>query len=297
MVTYSFLTKYSNSFGLYHDAVSIDYPARQIFGTDIKYSKKNIRNILEDLKTSILNVYYMSFEKRPIQIVYADAGKDIIVKDENQVDISLSNIYLDRYKTELLTKDKMDAYTIYKIHLSALDNETPVEFNQDYFLDNHFDHFFPEPTLKNKSFIDGLTGEIFAEKDYSTKVYIDPGVETWDELTLLKGIDLKETLNYSVTDLRPKQLFIGTGVMMTIGYCTSSVTYNFEVEDRYLAYDMRNSYDIAVRNYENALINYESDEAIQNSINLKKFAYKNLLDALAIDLKTYNEENGLGEDE
>ena len=52
-----------------------------------KYAKE-----IEDIKTSILTMYYIQAEKRPVQVIFADAGQDVIVSDA-QVDISLSNLY------------------------------------------------------------------------------------------------------------------------------------------------------------------------------------------------------------
>lgn len=305
MITYSYEITYSNTFGLYSNATSMEIPAKQIFGTDV--IGINVRKYLEDLKTSILNVYYMSFEKRPIQAIYADAGKDIIVKDNN-VDINISNLYYDRYKTQKVDINNLDPYTLYQIRLSALDNTTDIEHNQDYFLDNNYDKFFPvygKLSAKNKAYVDGRTGNIMAEEDYSTKIYIDPEIDetenVLEQLNALKGMDLNETEDYVIEDLRPSQLFIGSGIMMTIGYCVSFVTYNFETNDRYESKALKDNYDAAVIAYENALSEYDGSEtgatAITNAMNNVKTAYNALLNQIEKDLKTYNEENGLGEDE
>ena len=300
LITYSYETTYSNTFGLYSNAQSIEIPAKQIFGTEVV--GRNVRTYLEDLKTSVLNVYYMFFEKRPIKIVYADAGSDVIVKDQN-VDIDASKLYYDRYKTEPVVFDNLDVDTLYQIRLNALDKEADIEHNQDYYIDNNMNHFFPTPYLpKNLAYIDGKTKRIMAKEEYSTKIYIDPEIdETKDILTQLKelkGMDLNETGEYKIDDLRPKQLFIGSGIMMTIGYCVSFVTYNFEENERYLSKVKKDNYDNAVAIYSTAVKDFTGDyNRIESAIQNIEFCYNELLLQIEKDLAQYKEENGLGEDE
>lgn len=295
IITYSYETTYSNKFSLYNDATTVEVPAKQVFGADVQ--NINIRTYLEDLKNSILNVYYMAFEKRPIQIVYADVGKDIIVSN-TEVDINISNLYFDRYKTEKLTVDKLEPYMIYQIRLNALDNTTDIEHNQDYYIDNNLDYFFPQP--KDKAYIDGRNGKIFQGKEYSTRIYIDPKIDLKGDISKqladLPGIDINETGFYRIDDIKPEQLFIGTGVILTIGYCTSLVTYNFETDDKYASKSARDDYDAALKAYQDAVKDGDTtgiqlaDEAVKKSYNL-------LLGKIKEDLTNYKKENGLGEDE
>ncbi len=307
MITYSYETTYSNTFGLYNNAISKEIPAKQVFG--LNTVGINIRTILEDLKTSVLNVYYMKFEKRPVQAVYADAGKDIVVTNQ-VVDITKSNLYYDRYKTQPVIFSELDPYTIYQVYLSALDKDAPIQHNQDYFLDNNQEKFFPTGeiiyTIKDKAYIDGRTQEIFSRDLYSTKVYINPQIDekanVLEQLKLLKGIDINETEEYVVEDLRPDQLFIGAGVMLTIGYCVSFVTYNFETEERYLSKEKKDAYDMAEKKYKETLVKYSNNEAnesdIDMAINVLNLAYVDLLHQIQLDLAVYKEEHGLlGEDE
>lgn len=302
LITYSYETTYSNTFGLYSDAESVEIPAKQIFGTEV--IGKNIRTYLEDLKTSVLNVYYMHFEKRPIVSVYADAGKDVIVKDQS-VEIDASNLYYDRYKTEKVVMADLDADTLYQIRLSALDNTTDVEHNQDYYLDNNKDYFFPTSYQpKNFAYIDGKTKTIMTKEAYSTKIYIDPEIDETkpilEQLNALQGMDLNETGEYKIDDLRPKQLFIGSGIMMTIGYCVSFVTYNFEIDARYQSKAKKDAYDNAIQTYNEAVKAVDtggSYSLVERAMERITTTYQALLTQIEKDLTQYKEENGLGEDE
>jgi hypothetical protein len=283
IMTYCHEAEYSNTFGLYSQATNIEIPAKQYFGSDLL--EKNIMLDLEDLKTSILNVYYINFEKRPIQILYADAGKDIVVDEEKNptIIIDKSNLYYDRYKMNKVNLNDLDSYMLYQIRLSALDNTTEIQHNQDYFLDNRFEELFP--VSKNKAYFDGKTKTLFGEDKYSTKVYID-NVE----------IDLNETEDYAVVDLKPKELYIGLGITMTIGYGASVLTYHFEVDNNYLSKVRKDVYDEAVKNYNKSILNYNGDDLLidanKNTVNV---AYQQLLDQIDLDLEEYKEANGLGD--
>ena len=231
-----------------------------------------------------------------------DAGKDVIVKDQN-VEIDASNLYYDRYKTEKVVMADLDADTLYQIRLSALDNTTDIEHNQDYYLDNNKDYFFPTSYQpKNFAYIDGKTKTIMTKEAYSTKIYIDPEIDETkpilEQLNALQGMDLNETGEYKIDDLRPKQLFIGPGIMMTIGYCVSFVTYNFEENERYLSKTKKDNYDNAVAVYNAAVKDFAGDYSrIETAIQNVESSYNALLLQIEKDLAQYKEENGLGEDE
>ena len=276
-ITYSYETTYSNIFGLYNNATIIEFPAKQIFGTDVV--NRNIRTYIEDLKSSVINVYYMNFEKRPIQLIYADSEKDVIINN-NIINIDNSNLYYDKSKTKKLSFNDLDDYLIYQVYL--LDS-----LNNFYF--------------------DGKNKEKFNENDENnlTKIYIDPNIDLTkdieNQLKNCNGIDLNEIENYKIEDLKPQQLFIGKGVIATIGYCISFVTYNFETNDRYESKKLKEIYDKSVIDYENAILNYSGTKddliLIENTKNTMNDSYKNLLNQIEKDLISYKKENGLGDDE
>ena len=123
-----------------------------------------------------------------------------------------------------------------------------------------------------------------------------------EQLNLLKGIDINETEELVIEDLRPDQLFIGAGVMLTIGYCVSFVTYNFETEERYDSKASKDAYDAAEKKYKETLEKYGKGEASDSDVDMAiqalSLAYKSLLYQVELDLNVYKEENGLlGEDE
>ena len=287
ILTYSYETTYSNTFGLYRDATSFEIPAKQFFGTQYNINT-NIMKTLEDIKTSVLTVYYILAEKRPIQIIYADAGSDIIVEEGTTINLSLSNLYYDKYKTMPVSKDSLDEYGLYQIHLSALDNSAEIEKNQDYYIDNQFNKYFP----KDGAYLDGLTQAIIAEENYSTKVFIN---------SLKNGLDLNETLSYRLEDTKPEELYIGTGILLTMGYCISFIEYNFEDNSEYTK---------AVKLYESDLKNFgktytDKDlgvedrfvdaEIIETDIAAVKQAYEKLIATLEIQLEEYKKEHGIDE--
>lgn len=297
VITYSFETQYDKAFGLYHDATIKDVPAQQFFGH--KVIGKNIMSLLEDLKTSILNVYYLRFEKRPVYMVYADAGSSIQVDANLNIDLSTADLYFDRYKTDAVTADKLDTYAVYQIHLNAMDKTAEIERNQDYYLDNNLNTFFPKEgsylclNENKKSFT------IYSDTQNFTRVFIDPEVKEYEEiepqLKELGGIDLRDTEDYYLEEYRPKQLFIGPGVVMTIGYYASFVTYNFEKQSKYTSCSLKNKYDKAVAAYEKLLVpgSTATSAEIENARKDVNKKYNNLLAQLGTDLDNYKKEFGL----
>lgn len=281
ILTYSYETVYSNTFGLYRDATTQEIPAKQIFGTNYSIETNIIKEI-EDIKTSILTMYYIQAEKRPVQAIFADAGQDIIVSDA-QVDISLSNLYYDKYKTMPVLEDNIDPYMMYQIHLSALDNSIKVEKNQDYYIDAEFDKYFP----KHGAYLDGLTGKIIAEENYSTKIFIDNSYEK-EEL----GIELNEILFYRLEDIKPKELYIGSGILLTLGYNTSFVEYNFEDNSEYTEAVNKYKTDLEELGKGNTDI---TAAVLEEDIAAIKQSYERLIATLEIQLEEYKKEHGLDE--
>ena len=227
-------------------------------------------------------MYYIQAEKRPVQVIFADAGQDIIVSNA-QVDISLSNLYYDKYKTMPVLKDNIDPYMMYQIHLSALDNSIKVEKNQDYYIDAEFDKYFP----KHGAYLDGLTGKIIAEENYSTKIFID---NSYKEEGL--GIELNEILFYRLEDIKPKELYIGSGILLTLGYNTSFVEYNFEDNSEYT--EAVNKYKTDLEELGKGNIDITA-AVLEEDIAAIKRSYERLIATLEIQLEEYKKEHGLDE--
>ena len=125
ILTYSYIGERKNAFGLYRDAVSKEIPAKQIFGTNVLY--KNIMSTLQDIKTSILSVYYILIEKRPIKTLFIDKGIDIKKIDNKdgtyRVDFANSKFYADNYRTQEIKKEDLDPISLYEIRSSDLVSE------------------------------------------------------------------------------------------------------------------------------------------------------------------------------
>ena len=102
--------------------------------------------------------------------------------------------------------------------------------------------------------------KLFDNGNYSTKVYINTGhvsgFDINDEEFANKGIDLADTVQpvlyqniEGITDI-----YIGNGVLATLGYQYSTTTYAFEQEQEILT--LKNNYENSVANYKNAIAKY-----------------------------------------
>lgn len=268
-ITYAYDAPYENSFELYHDIKNNFIPAKQFFGT---VEENNLIKELEDIKTSVSKVHYIKFEKRPVYQVYAKIGSDIVIKDF-MIDINNSNIYSDvNCKNEAVLND----YCIYQIYLINSQLDTFINKNGD----NEFKHLL---------YIDGHSKNVFGEQDYSTKIKTDMSKDE---------IDISKTANYIIENPDIKEVFIGSGVLMTIGYEAFIKTYVFETNPDYKSKQLRDDYDKSIRWYSalcdenNAAFKEEAD--LQRTLTIiNEIRYPALLEQIELDLENYKKENGL----
>ena len=272
ILTYSYKGTVSKIFGLYQTATTKEVPAFQIFGSQ---GSGNVMELLEDIKTTITTVYYIKAEKRPTQIIFADNGASVAVNN-GMIDWDNSHLYFDKYGREEVSLEDLDPTTLYEIYLENKENIDPdsldpdkIQRHQDYYIDRQFNKFF----LKHGAYIDN--GKVIAEENYSTKLKI---------IDNSNDIDLNETEDFIIKNVKPQKLEIGSGLIATIGYCVSIVKYNFEDSSEY---------DAAVAKYENDLANYDGTQDLDKDIAAIKTAYKNLLTTLEKQLEEYKEQNGI----
>lgn len=287
IITYRYKAEISDGvFGLYKTAENKEMPIVQVFGNDYN-AGTNIIKALQDIKTTIMTMYYINIEKRDTAIVYANWGKNIQI-DDNGVNLENSDLFYDKYLTQKVNKNNLEPHLLYQIHLVHKEDDNSYDFDknkiekyQDYYYDRVHDEVFP----KHGAYLDGKNRTIIAPKNYSTKFTLDN-----NEKNL---IDLNETLQYVIKDYLPSSLELGTGLVATLGYTASVVVYNFEEKYNSNYLEAVNEYNTTLEYYtgENEEENQKLDQ-LETTINNE---YKNLLDILERELEIYKRENGLDE--
>ena len=105
---------------------------------------------------------------------------------------------------------------------------------------------------------------------------------------------MEDTYAEEFENIKLKDLYIGNGLMLTLGYCASVVEYSFEDNKAYLD---------AVALYKEDLANFGKeyngriiDENILKEDEEKiKEEYKSLITRLTVQLELYKKEHGLNE--
>lgn len=202
---FSYYVKTQNIFNLVAGVEINEIPVRQFIGIQApEYPKdiytgrvlsiprhSNIVNLVQDVKTELVEFYQLQFAKRPVEAIYKNNGM----------------YYHDEALSMPVDVEQLDAYYLYKVY-------EVVKYNASgggYIMKSNF-----------VGYLDGYNHLEYAEKLYDNKIYIndDPEVDiTETEDFYLKNFD---NINY---------IKIGLGVMLTATYQTRVITYNLEVDN------------------------------------------------------------------
>jgi hypothetical protein len=307
-ITYSYLSSSQNLFDMVNDIEIIDVPGRQFWGnwseTYVDISKvpfqtittRNIRDAIEDCKTTLLEVYKIHIRKRRFQEIYVSPDWT------GETEAALLTFYYDMDCKHEFDKTKADPYTVYNLLRGRQpgDQFELVE-GRKYYIDANGERFTPETGfLYDPIYNDGL-GKKIKKMDYSPLFYYNGS-----EVSLYKTEEfILENIN--INDF--KSLILDNGVFAELTYQARVNNYSFEYEgsEYQNVYVARNQYDDAVLNYKafkKALDNdtyknlteeqinqiIETEKVLINEINVY---YKDLVRELDQAILEYKEANAI----
>ena len=307
MLTYNYVEKLTNEFGLYKRVSNKEIPIRQFIG-GVDSVATNIRKQIEDIKTELINLHYIQIEKRPVEYVYAE--------DKNN--LTLDKIYLDKYKTQPLSSAKLNPCTVYFIRdASVFETGDNLGYYNDWNLTGElipaqgayeyewdYEEKFPLITttigeVEESLFIDGndkqkniYTGDKYNTKFYFTKETSDTVVKSETEtINYDLGVDLAEKEFFRIEDFEPENIFIGSGLILTMGYSSIVYEYNFENNKEYKK---------AITDYQALEEKYFTEgnvsfEELEESRLKILSEYKKVLLYIEENIEQYKKEHGLDE--
>ena len=247
LITYKYLATVQNNFEKIYDINYEQVVARQFIGPVTIINTQLPSDEINDIKRTLISLYYTNFKARIVSEVYKDDHGDIW-KWEN------SGTSIAEHQGAFIPNDKLDPLIVYKVHR----NLHAWEYAQWRFVLSKNDYDWVP--------IDSL--------DYT--ITVDN-----ETLTLLHDNE-EELLNHLIQffdDQTFYYLHIGSGIILDCAYATTNVTYNVEVTDEDLQEEM-SLYLLALEMYndptnENA---YQKDSFYYGVLKPQWQAYCDLLE-------------------
>lgn len=289
LLTYGYKSQVTSLFDLITNVEINDVPCHRIIG----HTGDSVLSNLQDIKTTILAIRYVSFSLRGHYPVYID--KDDFnpndpytwefYTDSNQADYysnTLEYPHLSNMENAMVPLDKelLDKWNLYKIYRKREDysnwslQDNHGDFNptgEGYFVDSNGDYFTP------------FTG-----------YYYDPvsGMVVPDEGIFCVNIngeiaDLSETERLSVTGIDNYNILqAGAGIVTDIGYQSQTSTYSFETTNDEI-WGLKQIYLTNLNDY----LQKRTHEAASDSE--VKSAYTVFIERLTDVVTKYKEENSI----
>lgn len=340
-VTFSYYGNYENSFSMIANVDMLDVPSKQIIGEQwiektfiddfsgeeyIEPVNNNVIVQLEDIKTNILKIFALRFEKRPIEYIYVKSPEMLAIEYTGTIsgypELALegSYLYFDRACTEQFRVHKEDfkPYVMYQVRDAGYDynnehNDThyPADENfhrgEYYYIDRDHDKYYP--TLG--SYIDGKTLEVIPEDLYSTTFYYNLGVDHFKQDTNLDkyyGIDLAQTEQYDMYDIEDfHDIILTSGAMVTLSYQAQILEYLLENSEPFVL-EAKDNYQLQKTMYNMKIKELEQldetspDFEDKNNLILAQLAqmeqdinvaYQDYIETLEIAIMNYKEANAI----
>lgn len=306
LLTYNYYTQAITQFGSVYDIQLIDVPVEQFIGTsyldkariwnstDHFYeSSTNLLDAAQDTRTSIVKIFFVRAEKRPVQILYVN---DDIFDTADQKEAFLTGdiedymqyaYYTDMYcgstpdtvkepDSTLFDWDSADPLTIYRIRWRAKTAPYDDLDGHKYYVDTNLDEFSELTDLC----IDGYTKR--------------PIIYTDDIFTFTindEAISVKDIEKYYISgkEISISSIEINAGVLLEMSSIKQITTFNIENDPGSYPdlYEANKKYQIA---YNNMLSG--RNNGYYSSINTV-VAYNNYLLELNRGLDKQREEQGL----
>jgi hypothetical protein len=290
MITYGYKSQVTSLFDLITDVVIDDIPCRRIIGE----TGDSLLDSLQDIKTTILAIRYVSFSVRGHYPIYVD-GNNFNPLSPSTWEFYTDSNNADYYSNTMeyphisnmddaitpLDREMLDKWNLYKIYRRREDYSNWTlqndygDFNptgEGYFVDKNGDYFTPftgyyyDPVTSTVIPDDGIfcvniNGEI-ADLTETEKLYVS-------------GID-----NYEI-------LRAGAGIVTDIGYQSQTSTYDFEKRTASEVYTLKSIYETHLEEY----LSKRQKEKVSNE--QVKADYKAFIDRLTEVVTKYKEENSI----
>ena len=295
LFTYSYKTRSITIFGTIKDVQIVDVPVRQFIGERYKqqkivdkygqlYTTKDIFELIEDIKTEVLNTYSLKLQRRDLRDIYVDVEytEPQEGQEENKFvpDASLK-YYNDMYCTgapiDLATLDPWAIYYI-RHRRGRVAKKFP---NEGYYVEANNDTFAPYTGYA----IDGDLKDFFAiGYDTFTATIDDEEVNVFDEIM---PIDIQDSSFI-------KSLTINRGVIAYISYSKQDITYTFEETGSKDLIKAKLDYKAAESKLLEEYKNHNNTrDSIVQAKEQRDLAYQKFLILLNKTITEYKEANGI----
>ena len=318
LATYSYKSKVVNVFGMIEEVHIEDVPIQQHIGSypQGKPQGGNFLTSLEDVKTEVLHISFIRFNKREARDIFVNVtwedwerrGWETLAS--NREDNSPIAFYSDMDCLNPIDRRDLDVLCLYQLRFRRTDYR--------YYYENRKDPaIYLEPFIKEDHFVDRVS-PYFAPY---APVYYDPLTDTLNNIVpttydiVIDGeiINIAETGEYQINHLaeRKPDLRLNPGIITEISYSKQIVTYSFE-SDVDAVKNAKNSYLTAYDQYKvdygggkNAVQKLPTpcpkDETMLNPYvdqvtgmaNVVKNNYKGFVNILDQTIKDYKEANGI----
>lgn len=295
LFTYSYKTRSITIFGTIKDVQIVDVPVRQFIGERYKqqklvdkygelYTTKDIFELIEDIKTEVLNTYSLKLQRRDLRDIYVDVEytEPQEGQEENKFvpDASLK-YYNDMYCTGIpIDLATLDPWAIYYIRYRR--GRVAKKFpNEGYYVEANNDTFAPYTGYA----IDGDLKDFFViGYDTFTATIDDEEVNVFDEIM---PIDIQDSSFI-------KSLTINKGVIAYISYSKQDITYTFEETGSKDLIDAKLKYKDAESKLLEEYKNHNNTrDSIVQAKEKRDLAYQKFLILLNKTITEYKEANGI----
>lgn len=289
-ITYGYKSQVTSLFDLITDVVIDDIPCRRIIGD----TGDSLLATLEDIKTTILAIRYVSFSVRGHYPIYVDGNNFNPLNPltwEFYTDSNNANYYNNTmeypYGSEMvdvttpLDRDKLDKWNLYKIYRRREDYS-------NWTLQNSYGDFNPSGegyfVSKNGEYFTPFTGYYY--DPVTARVIPDDGIFCVN----INGeiADLSETEKLYVSGIDNYEILrAGAGIVTDIGYQSQTSTYRFEKIPSSEVYTLKEIYET----YRNDYLKKRTTEVASSEE--VKGAYQVFINRLTQVVNKYKEENSI----
>ena len=289
LITYGYKSQVTSLFDLITNVQINDIPCRRVIG----HTGNSLLATLQDIKTTILAIRYVSFSVRGHYPVYVSGGGFNPLNPETwlfHADSNNSAYYGNTLEyphssnmddaDRLLDLNKLDKWNLYKIYRRREDysswslQDSQGNFNptgEGYYVDRNGDFFTPFTGY----YYDPISHTVQPDKDiFCVNINGEIADLSETERLYVTGID-----NYEI-------LKAGAGIVTDIGYQSQTSTYSFETTNFEIA-GLKQAYTVALKNYlSDRTVKIASDAEVRN-------AYTVFINRLTEVVTKYKEENSI----
>ena len=259
-LTFSYYTTAQNVFNTIAEVDVTETPLRQFIGEG---HDVNIIDLIEDIKTDILQFYHLNFDKRPVEYLYELYGE----------------YYHDLFCTQKFNKDIIDAYYIYEVYKG---------YDKSYPLDR---------ATYEEEFLYYTDGYHFGKRleNYDNYIYIN-GSQV--DITDTENFHLVNMDNIKTLTIGSGVMLSATYQIRTTTY-NLEIDKDIRLSDENMIKDLQDLRKQCIE-AQNNLVNYLKDEANNaDPIEINKLQeqadnlYREYLIKLEAALKLYKEDNAI----